>query len=409
MHFILLMSIAASCILELGLSLINDSSKGCSGGGRDGGRWHHTAYGGSSSCPHRRTLLLRRKTKRLTQSASSTTVVAFSAAVIGKPTATVLRRRKCSYVADTGHYPPTSESIDSSRRIRDGKSLFSKSSWMLLSTSTLGRANAARCSSSRLAARGFIDTHSDGDDDFLRRKDGGRIVDPTTQSKAPQRQRRGTRPFMKTGASPNSDDASRIPRLRQHGGGGVAGRGTAAAAASAAAASATGAAGVKTGEGIDRNDPLVKAWNSARVLNPSRDEFPLGRVQQQRKQRQGHRRREDFGDGEEFSIPASRIRAGVRENGRQDASGRGGGRGRDRGRKTMPVGVYKGDDKVPWYIKEVQVSLGRCTGCTIRQRMNSPYLESEQILVICCGFHPPNPWVSTKTECSSSPKKCYPR
>lgn len=350
MHFILLMSIVASCTLELGLSIINDSSK-------DGGRWHHTVYGGSSSCPHRRTSLLRRKTKRSAQAATSTTMVAFSTTAICKPNATVLRRRKCSYVADTDcHYPPARERIINSICSTGNRNSF-------FSTSTLGRANAARCSSSRLAARGFIDPHSDGGDEFFRRKDGGRIVDPTAQSKAIQRQRRVTRPSMKTGAPLNSDDATRIPRLRQRGGERVARRGTAAAAASAAATtSATGAPGAKAGAGIDQNDPLVKAWNSARVLNPSRDEFPLGGLQHQRKQ-QGRRRREDFSGGEKASIPAGRIRAGVRDNGRRDASGRGGVRERGRGRKSMPVGVYRGDDKVPWYIKEVQVSLG--TGYTI--------------------------------------------
>lgn len=348
MHFILLVSIVTSCTLELGLSLINDSSK-------DGGRWYHTVYGGSSSCPHRRTSLLRRKTKRSAQGATSTTMVAFSTAAICKPNDTVLRRRKCSYVADTDcHYPPARESIiNSSRRsIRNGNSFFSTLSSMLLSTSPLGRVNAAHCPSSRLAARRLIDPHNDGGGDFFRRKDGGRGVDPSTQSKV-------TRPSMKTGAPPDGDDATRIPRLRQRGGERVAGRGTAAAAASAASAtSATGAPREKAGAGIDQNDPLVKAWNSARVLNPSRDQFPLGGLQQQRKQRQEHRRREDFAGGEKASIPPGRTRAGVRENGRRDASGRGGVRGRGRGRKTMPVGVYRGDDKVPWYIKEVQVSLG---------------------------------------------------
>ncbi|CAM9974425.1 unnamed protein product, partial [Sphacelaria rigidula] len=63
----------------------------------------------------------------------------------------------------------------------------------------------------------------------------------------------------------------------------AAGEATVSASPSEKKASRNGASGDGGGQrnrgggGIDQSDPLVKSWNSAKALNPSRDEFPMNR------------------------------------------------------------------------------------------------------------------------------------
>lgn len=104
----------------------------------------------------------------------------------------------------------------------------------------------------------------------------------------------------------------------------------------------------RAGKGIDQDDPLVKNWNSAKALNPSRDEFPLGGRSSKQVDAGGGR-----GDGGRQGGQRRYVQdsAGRRGGGR---GGRGRGRGRGRG-SVQPVGMYMGNDKIPWYIKEVQV------------------------------------------------------
>lgn len=193
------------------------------------------------------------------------------------------------------------------------------------------------------------------DDDYY--PDRGRIDPP------PARALR--RPF--TGEEDDRIPAQRSGGERGRGGGRgrggagrpgtMAGRGVESRTSWPAAASAEG-----TRIGIDQNDPLVKAWNSAKVLNPSRDEVPLvGGWKRGEGRDQGHGRQSTWEKKSFVRDTPEAISARQSWGGRRDtrgAQGRGRGRGGrgGRGRTLAPhVGMYKGDDSVPWYLKEVQV------------------------------------------------------
>lgn len=118
----------------------------------------------------------------------------------------------------------------------------------------------------------------------------------------------------------------------------------------------------KGGQGVNQDDPLVKAWRSAQALNPSRDEMPRqswdwdtgshGGTKPSATRRSSrnvsHHRRPHRG-GSYYRDREERVR-----NGR--GVGEGARRGRVKGRNVQHVGLYMGDDDIPWYIKEVQVS-----------------------------------------------------
>ncbi|CAM9548547.1 unnamed protein product, partial [Ascophyllum nodosum] len=161
-----------------------------------------------------------------------------------------------------------------------------------LSTLTTDRSSGIRCSWSKFAALGLVDPSNGGDgghEKELFRDDRSRI-DPTAQQA-----RRRKRPSMET-------DADDTPKLQRREGGeagrgvvrNTSGRGGRAPRGAGVRTVATAApnsrktpvvaagSGAGSGGGINQDDPLVKAWNSAKVLNPSRDQFPLGSGQRQR-------------------------------------------------------------------------------------------------------------------------------
>lgn len=208
--------------------------------------------------------------------------------------------------------------------------------------------------------RPYVDTD---DDDYY--PDSSRIEPPPARAfKRPftgdeREPRRTSGPGRGRGAGPSGRAGTMAGRgVRTSGGRGVgrvsslhatSAAGTVADAPPAQAPPAAPAVR-QAGGGIPQNDPLVKGWKSAQVLLPSRDEFPSGGGRGSGQQMGGRGGETQGGFVQDFAKSGS-GRSGSR-------GGRGGGRGgRGRGgRETPHVGMYKGADTVPWYIKEVQVT-----------------------------------------------------
>lgn len=152
--------------------------------------------------------------------------------------------------------------------------------------------------------------------------------------------------------------------------------------------------GVARTGGIDQEDPLVKAWHSAKVLDPSRDEFPLGArrgTSSRTRESYGGVRGRDQETGRRYSQDPVRDRSLGRAKSfvKPDDERRKGRQGRAREDKNaMRIGMYKAGDSVPWYIKEVQVTSIRIRGTQVYLGEDTRCSENDHATKAPKGLYP---------------------
>lgn len=342
MHLYLWVSLAGSCLLHPALSLIGGEDR--AGSQQHGTQRHHGACG-SGIRDRRRTTL-------------ATPVAAFAAPLLlarhgraGKSRSSSATTSAANTLRRQGLSGPAKASVSGvvrrhhhqqQQQVAVNGNMMRQQQHHLAAPTTAARLRSRQPSPPPplLAARA---NPIDSDEDFY--SDRGSVEPPAMA------QRSGRSPVRRV----NNNNAGRGSGRPGSGGGrGVSVReasgGSGSNVAVDSAAPGGGGRGGGRGQGLDQSDPLIRDWQSAQVLAGKGGRGAGG------------------GRGERRYVQDSAGRGGG-GGGRSRGEGRGGGRGRGRGRgrghNKTPVEIYVGSDTIPWYIKEVQVSIGHHIGVLV--------------------------------------------